>query len=308
MLKPRRRPGMLGLTMRENVIRLLHLKKMKRQFFIQQVATREVQNAGLIENQTVTWNKVTSEVADVVLKYHLQGLPIAISLPASLVWMQRISMPSALNAKDMEREILSKHINDHSFALNELNMDISRLGLSKNGYADIFYVATGRHYLQQYAQAIKDAGLLVKVVDVDVYALVRAVSYVANLTPELNENLAIVHVTSEQVLFVCFDSRHILFYQQWPIDKNNLCYSQLQARIQFNLASHENIKIHKIIFCCAEDEYQAMQQMLSSFCAVCHYCPLSFEGMMSDVDMDLIKNPHFDWWVALGLAMREAYA
>jgi Tfp pilus assembly PilM family ATPase len=180
------------------------------------------------------WDVVRSYLTEFVMEQRLNGEEVAICLPAHLVRMQRISLPIGLSEAEIAMEIRLLLQRDLPGMKETLCIDFKILSQNKDEI-DIFFVAMREEHLLQYVECAEAAGLRVKVVDVDVFAITRAVSGDLPLL-RMKERHALVYFIDNSVTLVGFDAEIILFHQYWELTEAEDFSIQLNHYLQLNLS------------------------------------------------------------------------
>lgn len=171
-----RSSSLVGLDIQPDAIRLVRLKKIKRGFQAKDVIENYLPNDVFAEGKIKNWELLRSILVDLVNIHQLNGMPTAISLPVNLVRIHQMQMPHGLSEAEIEIELFS-YIHNHLPGLTDsLSIDFVSLPQKQADYNEIFFAATRKEYLSSYIDCVNAAGLKVKIVDVDIYALKRAIS------------------------------------------------------------------------------------------------------------------------------------
>lgn len=301
-LNPFSKPSLVGLDIQPHGMRLVQLKKSRCGFLLERTATAALPGNVFGEGKIKCWDILHSALAEFVQAQGIHGLAAAIHLPANLVRMQRIQLPSGLLDEDIEAEIYEHIQRDLPGMHDALCIDFAVLSQNKAGYSNIFFAATRQGYLSQYMECVNRAGLKVKIIDVDIYALKRAVCF--SLSPPLSqiEVNAILHMVNNTVLFCIFDSEDILFHQEWDITEPAHLTDQLKTKIQFYLASNRHVEINKLTLSGDSENMSKMTSDIAHSGAFQLEYPDPFSRMK--LSSPIVANTS-DLLIACGLAMRE---
>jgi type IV pilus assembly protein PilM len=300
-------PSVVGLDIQSDGIRLIQLKKSKHQYHLEQLAISKLPAGLFMEGKIKQWDLLLSALSELVLQLDIKNQLTALSLSANLVRMQHIQMPAGMQEIHIETEIEAQVARDFPSMTEALCLDFVEKPHKREGYSDIFFIVARQEYLRQYLHCVNAAGLKVKMVDIDIYAMTRAVSQ--GLTPTINTNeaQAFLHVVNNVASFIIFNDQDILFYQQWDIIDVTDFHSRLKSQIKIFFSTFAHVTIQRLAVCA---EYSHLNWITEELCAPWGwkiYYPDPFAGMNCEWvnDIHLLKKNRVDFMVACGLAMRE---
>lgn len=282
------KPGLIGLDIQPHGVQLVQLQH-RGGNRIKHMISEELPFHVFADGKIKHWDVLKKQVTEIVQANRLHGMKVAIHVPAHLVHMQQIQMPMGMLDEEIEADIQQRLKRELPGMTDTLRIDFQVLSQEK-GYSDVHFTAVRQEYISQYIECIQEAGLIVSVIDVDIYALARVAG---------NAD-AILYLNNHQAIFIVRDANAIIFHQHWDIDESNSVNTQLKQRIQFYLATGAK-KLNQIILCGSQNalaivtldalqEWDIQLQYLSPFVGV--------ENIVASNDFIL----------ACGLAMREASA
>lgn len=160
------------------------------------------------DGRVVDWQVVRIMLAKWVVSLRLSAKKTVLALPANVVRMQKMQLPVGLNAVDIKAEIATQLHRDLPGLQEKLIIDfITPNAKTSTGYTDIFFAATKEALLMPYVECVRAAGLRVSAVDIDLYALKRAMC-------EAEPSVMILQVTSRCAQLVVFQDEEIVFHEQ----------------------------------------------------------------------------------------------
>ncbi len=199
----------IGLDIQPDEIRMLQLRHGKQRIIIENFIINELPVDTIIDGKIKQPESLCAAIIEIVQKCKIKGYPTAIALPAQCVISKRIQLPTFLN--ELEREVEIKTNLAHYFPgiADELCFDF----LTMHNAQDVLLIASRAEQLNSYVNVINRAGLAVKIVDVDFYALARAAKV---CVPEASahEIIAILEVGLHKAQFVAIKNQEVIFQQQ----------------------------------------------------------------------------------------------
>lgn len=164
----------LGLDVQPDGLRLVRLKKTRKGYLCEAAFMQPLPRDVVVDGKLKRFDYLQLALADLVLTHALKGLPVAITLAANMVRAQQIPLPCGLSDADIVAEILIQLRRDLPGMTDPVCVDFSVAPSSQAGMVDVTFVAVREAYLTQYVHCVNAAGLTVRRVDVDRYALQHA--------------------------------------------------------------------------------------------------------------------------------------
>jgi Tfp pilus assembly PilM family ATPase len=287
--------SLLGLDIQSRAIRLTRLNK-KCMDKIEQLVERALPENVFTEGKVIQWDILRTHLSQLVIEQHLHGLEVAICLPANLVRMQRISLPSGLSETEIATEIRIHLQRDLPGMTDALCIDFSVLDRNKN-VSEIFFVAMREEYLLQYTECVEAAGLRVNVIDVDVCAITRAANRVLPvLIP--NKAYALLYVTDNDAFLVGFERETIAFHQYWELIKLENFSIQLNDYLQLNFSPNKQVEATDLFLYGIDKNAIALNNRSVMIHEIDPFSKIKFLG-------DKPKGSLSNYLLAYGLAMRQ---
>lgn len=196
------KPDGLGLDIKTHKIRLLQLQH--RRFCINT----------LRDEVLIPSLPITTCLSEWVSQLKIAGKKVAIALPQSSLMTRRIRLQAMLPERQYYQEIAAQLDQYFPEAADELCFDfIKCTGPS------VRVMAVRKTLLQQYVSQVERAGLIVSAVDIDCYALIRALDFF--MRPIQIE--AILDLSSDPSRFMVLKQQEIIFQQEW---NHNITHDQ----------------------------------------------------------------------------------
>jgi type IV pilus assembly protein PilM len=215
----------VGIDIQPHAIYLIQLRKTRRGFLVEQT-----DGFPLSEDKGRDWEAIRIKLADWTRRFGLAGVSAAVSVPAKLVRMQHLSVPLGMPDELIRAEIQAQVERDFP-GMSALSMDYSLLAQKNTGYADIHFVIARLEHISQYIECIQAAGLKLKIIDVDIYALHRM--FAASLPPLKQENdvhSLLFFIRGKWILLIA-DKQEILFHYEEEWTESEV-WLQIENRIR----------------------------------------------------------------------------
>ncbi len=211
----------IGVDIRPDQICLLRMKRSQGQQQIELVHHAKLPSGVIIDGKVMEFNQLVAVMATLVREANIHGCAAAIGLPNRSVISQTIMLPDTLHEKEYEAEI-DTHIQQYIPGITG-KVCFDYLRLKKELPHQALLVVAKKELMSPYVDAVNQAGLLVKIVDVDVYAIVRAVSAFVKIK---NKTIGILVCDGGYAQIILMRDLNIIFAQQ--IDYQNGDDSLLQ--------------------------------------------------------------------------------
>lgn len=238
-------PSLVGLDIQPHAIRLVQLRKTNKSFLVEQADSVKMPDEAFSDGKIRNWDAIHLHVSALVKKMALTGMVTAINLPANQVRMQHMQVPYGLSDAAIAQEIKMQLEKDFPGLSDSLNIDFNVVTPKYAGYSEVMFVVTREEYVSQYVACINAAGLKVKVVDVDVYALKRLFNFSSPKNNPEEIRAIICHINHGASLII-FAANEIIFHHQWHAETAIEFLAQLKSQIQIFLAAYRDKNIRRL--------------------------------------------------------------
>jgi type IV pilus assembly protein PilM len=162
--------ALVGIDIHASEIRLLQLRRRHCGFSVERSGSTPLPAGAVLDGKIKQLDCVQAVLKNLVLTTRTQGASAVMALPVSAVISKRVVVPAAaLQARSREQfQAYFTGVQD------ALSFDYAIAGKVENNTADIFLIAAKLESLNDYLLLAEYAGLKLKIIDVDSYALTRA--------------------------------------------------------------------------------------------------------------------------------------
>ncbi len=239
------------------------------------------------------WDGLHAVLAAEVAGLGLKGMTAAIQLPAHLVRMQKRVLPFGLSSLAIESEIHRQLQRDLPGMSEALAIDFNELPQENDDEVAVLFFAARFAYVAQYVACVRKAGLNVKIVDVDLFALLRVVAFLLPAALQRFRARAVLYVRQSMAMMIINNAHDIPFYQQWKLTEVADFPQQVKSTLQWWRANFQVAVIDQLILC---GEHPYLTDNLPQ-CA-----DLATE--VYDLNKQLFTDDVADFLIAYGLALR----
>ncbi len=166
----------VGLDIQPDAIRLTRIQRAKSGFILEDFASVTLPSEAILNGKIKQFRLVQSLVTQLVKKTKSQGCCAAIALPSQSVLSQRIKMSAALRPLEREAEIAANLTHYFPAVTEDLHFDFVEMDAGFSEVQEVLLVGASSEQVNTYLTIAEQAGLSVKIVDVDSYAKQRFVA------------------------------------------------------------------------------------------------------------------------------------
>jgi type IV pilus assembly protein PilM len=167
---------LVGLDIGSGAIKLLQLKEAKGKYKVERFGVKPLPSETIVDGAIMSDLEVVSTIKELVQEQRIKNKDVALSISGTSVIVKKISIEPTSEA-DLENRIKFEAEQYIPFDINDVYLDFHILGgeeKAAEGQAEmmaVLLVATKKDKLNDYANAVRGAGLIPKVVDVDAFAI-----------------------------------------------------------------------------------------------------------------------------------------
>lgn len=278
-------PAVLGLDIQARTLRLLQLLKKGDGFEVGYILTIESSFA-LVNEEAEIQDSLMPLLLEMVHEHGLADQLVVIGVPMRCVQFKRKHWPEGWQEEEVQRDV-----NDPDAVI-----DFAIIEPSLPGYIDGVVASTRKSMIQQWQSCMTQVGLRLKIIDIDMYALVRAVCRACQWRPAQNQLSVILYCQPDKLSVIVFNEKTILLHNDYVLSKvinAKQFIKKLLKEIQSTYPSNH----FSPLMVCGEN----MMAFIEEEVVVCAQ-PFLCERIPGHIT---IPQDAHHYWVATGLAMRE---
>lgn len=242
----RRQSSFIGLDIQPEEVRLLKLNRTKKNIIIEEAVALPLVPDTIVEGKVLQPDDVYIVLQELVQLTNSKSNVAAIALPISSVISKHIQMASYFNEIEREAEIITQLPRYFPGVTDPLCFDYVRLGMPYRDEEDRWFLVAARQtQLKSYVNLVEEAGLIVKAVDIDLYAISRAVGFCLSKKPLM---IGIIDFCSLRPHFFVLYKKTIIFYQRFNQGDGSDIFLQFKNALLLCCSSHRQIKLSEIFF------------------------------------------------------------
>ena len=167
----------------------------------------------------------------------------------SSVITKTLMIDANLSIEEREETILFSAKQYVPYPLDDINYDYEIQGVNSQNSTllDVLFVASRRENVSIKTQALLNAGITAKIIDVDIYAIKNACTLITEYVKRTlnNEVIGIINISETNLLFIVTQNDQILFYREQDFGGKQLIIA-LQEAYKLNSEIANNSKINII--------------------------------------------------------------
>lgn len=291
--------SLVGVEINADEIRLLQIKETRKGLVVENFGIKSLPSGAVVEGRIIQVEVVAGVLTGLVRETHTAGCVAAVALPVSRVISKRIKLPADLPVVEYEAAIVGNFKQYFPGMQEELCFDYVVFDPVEGEQSDILLVVSRVGQLNSYRQVVEQAGLVVKIVDIDTYALARAASF----GMQVDEVTALLDISAEVTQFILLQHGQIIFNQHWHASENSVLSAAMKRAMHVCAASHKTLKIKN---CLVSGNFAVASALASE--SDMHFVkanPFSSILFSKQVDVNELHSAASRLMVCYGLAARE---
>src|SRR5438132_5990967 len=175
---------------------MLQLKESTGKLKVERFGTRQLPAEMIVDGSIMDGLGVVTAIKELASEQKLKNKNVALSISGTSVIVKKISLPP-MSAQELDKQIKFEAEQYIPFDINDVYLDFhifsqEEQSSAAQGEMEVLLVATKKDKLNDYANAVREAGLTPKVVDVDAFAIENM--YCANYEVSPGELTALVNI------------------------------------------------------------------------------------------------------------------
>ncbi len=187
----------LGIDISSTTVKLLELSRSGERYRVESYGVASLPVDAVIEKNVNDIAGVAKAIAQVVSRSKTKVKFVSAAVAGSSVITKLVDMPEGLNDDAMEAQLAVEADQYIPYPLEEVAIDFEVQGpsLDTENYDSVLIAACRRETIEARVEAIEEAGLEAKIVDVEAYAMERAFTLIEHqLDLEPDNTVAVVDI------------------------------------------------------------------------------------------------------------------
>ncbi|MEO8402282.1 MAG: pilus assembly protein PilM [Gammaproteobacteria bacterium] len=294
----------VGLALRQDQFSLIKLKQTAEKRSLESFASIDLPAGSIVDGKVNHHTQVLHAIKKLVDITESHNCVAAISLQASSVINKRITLPSYLNELECETELTTNLAYYFPGIQEELSVDFVR-GEYDASENTALLIAARTEQINAYIFAAEQAELKIRVVDVDLYAIARAI-YFANRFAT-SQRIAILDIDTNTAQLIVLLAKKIIFTHQVMIHSDDALAQQLKRALQLFSTATEQSSIEKIFLTGKVDLITHAKQLIEEELLLEAELANPFNYVESEpaISRDVLQRTAPEFLTAFGLTLRS---
>jgi len=234
---------LLGLDIGSGSIKMLQLNESKGKLKVVRFGTKPRPAEMIVDGSIMDGLGVVTAIKELAAEQKPKNKNVAMSISGTSVIVKKITLPP-MPAEELDKQIKFEAEQYIPFDINDVYLDFHILleeeqSSTEQGEMEVLLVATKKDKLNDYANAVREAGLTPKVIDVDAFAIENM--YCANYNVSPGELTALVNIGASVTNINILKGRGSAFTQDISIGGNKYT-ERIQQDLGLSLEDAESAK------------------------------------------------------------------
>jgi type IV pilus assembly protein PilM len=222
----RKHRPLLGLDITTSSIKLIELSKSGGQYRVESYAAEPTPPNAINEKSVVDPDIVGEAIRRAVKRSGASTRDVAIAISGDATITKVIQLPKSLRDSEIEDQVELQADQYISFPMDEVAYDFEVIGPSERDAEaiDVLLVATRSENVDQRRAAVTAAGLTVRLVDVDAFALENACRLLTHQMPEggFNRSIAVADFGASSTTFSILRNLKVIYTRDFAFGGQQL--------------------------------------------------------------------------------------
>ena len=208
----------LGIDISSTTVKLLELSQSGDRYRVESYAVAPLPPEAVVEKNVNQVETVGGLIRELVSRSKTRAQQTVVAVAGSAVIIKTIPMPAGLSEEDLEAQLTVEADQYIPYPLEEVALDFEELGpvVGRDDQVNVLLAACRQETIESRVDAIEVAGLTPAIMDVEVFAMERALALLKTQMPMANpETIAMVDIgASMTTLSVYADGESVYTREQ----------------------------------------------------------------------------------------------
>ena len=188
---------MLGIDISSTTVKLLELSQSDNHYRVESYAVAPLPSEAVVEKNVNQVETVGGLIRELVSRSNTRAQHAVAAVAGSAVIIKTIPMPAGLSEEDLEAQLTVEADQYIPYPLEEVALDFEELGpvVGRDDQVNVLLAACRQETIESRVDAIEVAGLTPAIMDVEVFAMERALALLKTQMPMAHpETIAMVDI------------------------------------------------------------------------------------------------------------------
>lgn len=215
--------NVLALTISSDFIKLLKIKSLNGKYRVENFDIVPIPPGLVLKNEIKDPMGIANMINDLYSKHPTMSKNVAICIPRSMAIVKNITVDNRLTMDEIETRVWVEANRLFPKLIDDIYLDFAVMGPSSQDTAkqDVLLVACRKEFIHPYLEVMRLSGLSAKRIDVNYFALERALAVVAKQSPEV-KTLALLNIGYTYIDLIVTHEGAATFTHEVSYDGNSL--------------------------------------------------------------------------------------
>lgn len=192
----RKKTSLLGIDISSSAVKLLELGRRGDRYAVEAYAVQPLPDEAVVEGRIMDSAEVSRVVKRAVKLSGSKVKDVAVAVSGASVITKTISLPKDLSDRDLEERVMAEAAQYIPYPLEEVMLDFEVVGPSAGDEeaVDVLLAASRNENVEVRVELLEDAGLNIKLVDVQAYTMESVFPLVVQHLPNHGQGLTVALV------------------------------------------------------------------------------------------------------------------
>ncbi len=229
----------VGVCVGAATVKVVEMKKVGKQWKLVHFGVTDVPEDSVVNREVFNPVAVTDALNAALQSSKITSKNVVTGLGGSSIILKRMTV-EVQKASELQDAVFWEAEQYLPFDPSEVSMDFHKITLGKDTKVDVLFVAAKLSVMDGFVGAIEGAGLKVKIVDTEYFALQNV--FEANYDQPPGEAVAIVDIGASSLKVLVIHDGVPVFTKESPMGGKNLT-SEIQRQMNLSAADAEAMKI-----------------------------------------------------------------
>jgi type IV pilus assembly protein PilM len=240
---------LIGLDIGTSTVKIVELDeisgKYKEKYKLKNLGVAKIPRETISNGVIINADPLVQAIKSLLSSLKITNKNAAVSVSGNNVIIKKITLP-VMNESELEKIIYSEAEQYIPFDLDEVNIDFQILGANEENaeLMDLMLVAAKKVNIQDYLDALNAAGIIAKIIDIDVFALENMFSI--NYAQEENEVCALIDIGANITNINIMKNGSSIFNRDALLG-GNLITEEIQKELLVSFEEAEMLKTGEVI-------------------------------------------------------------
>ena len=239
--------GLIGIDIGHSAIKVaqLHGSEEGKGHHLKKYASVSLSEGAIIEREVHKRDEIVEAIKEAISKADITGTEVCIGLSGENSITKKLQTAGG-TIEEIEDQVVWESEHYLPFPVESAQIDIAILGENQGGGVDVIVAAAKNSLIEQFKSIVEDAGLKVKVIDLDILAVSNVVNLVVmDQFKNSDASVMILDIGAQKTNSIIYRKGILVYTKELNIG-GNLITEEIQRCMGVNYQEAEDLKISSI--------------------------------------------------------------